>query len=75
MPRTTLDLDAAVLRELRLRKRASGRSIGQLASELLASALKEAPSERRAFRWRSARMGARVDLDDKEAAHRAIDGA
>jgi hypothetical protein len=75
MPRTTLDLDAAVLRELKRRKRAGGQSIGQLASELLASALKEPPSERRAIRWRSARMGARVDLDDKEAVRRAIDGA
>lgn len=77
--RTTIDLDPTVLRELRRRKRQSGRSIGQLASELLARALQEgAPPGQRATQgvtWRSARMGARVDLDDKEALRRALDGA
>jgi hypothetical protein len=76
MPRTTLDLDPAVLRELKRRKRASGRSIGQLASELLAGALREpaAAAGGSTLRWRSARMGARVDIGDKEALHRALDG-
>ena len=77
MTRTTLDLDAAVLRELKRRKRGSGKSLGQLASELLAGALHEpttAPT-RPALRWRSARMGARVDLDDPEAVRRATEGA
>lgn len=75
MPRTTIDLDAAVLRALKRRKRSTGQSLGQLASELLASALHEpaAASERPALRWRSAPMGARVDLDDKEAVRRALD--
>lgn len=76
MPRTTLDLDATVLRELKRRKRASGRSIGSIASELLAKALHEpdangaAPSP---MRWKSAQMSARVDLDDKEAVRRALE--
>lgn len=77
MPRTTLDLDPAVLRELKRRKRESGRSIGQLASELLASALRRpTPSSAAApgVTWRSARMGARVDLEDKEALRRVLDG-
>ena len=74
MSRTTLDLDAAVLRELKRRKR-SGQSLGQLASELLAGALREPAAPRPALRWRSARMGARVDLEDKEAVRRATDGA
>jgi hypothetical protein len=75
MTRTTLDLDAAVLRELKRRKRSTGQSIGQLASELLAGALHEpAPAPTSApLRWRSARMGARIDLEDKEAVRRAID--
>jgi hypothetical protein len=76
--RTTIDLDPTVLRELKRRKRESGRSIGQLASELLARALQEGPPGQRGTRgvtWRSARMGARVDLDDKEALRRALDGA
>lgn len=76
MPRTTLDLDPTVLRELKRRRRATGRSIGSLASELLANALNESHEAKRAaapMRWRSARMGARVDLDDKEAVRRALE--
>lgn len=73
MTRTTIDLDAAVLRELKRRKRSSGQSLGQLASELLAGALREPASVHPVLRWRSARMGARVDLDDKEAVRRALD--
>jgi hypothetical protein len=73
MTRTTIDLDAGVLRELKRRKR-TGQSLGQLASELLAAALHEpTPASRPALRWRSARMGARVDLEDKEAVRRAVD--
>jgi len=77
MPRTTLDLDPAVLRELKRLKRTKGRSIGQIASELLAGALRRQPSDPRppgGFRWRSARMGARLDLDDKEAVASALEG-
>ena len=75
MPRTTIDLDAAVLRELKRRRQADGRTLGQLASELLAAAMRaDAPSRRRRpFRWTSQAMGARVDLDDKEAVRRALD--
>ena len=77
MPRTTLDLDARVLRELKRLKRTNGRSIGQIASELLAAALRQhasASPPEAGFRWRSARMGARIDLDDKEAVARALEG-
>jgi hypothetical protein len=78
MPRTTLDLDPTVLRELKRRKRASGRSIGQIASELLAGTFHRADDwrepEQPAFRWRKAPMEARVDLEDKEALRRALDG-
>ena len=77
MPRTTLDLDASVLRELKRRKQGSGRSIGQIASELLAGALAQGGEPHRPApigrRWRSAPMGARVDLEDKEAVRRAVD--
>lgn len=77
MPRTTLDLHPNVLRELKRRKRASGRPIGQIASELLAAALQEGGANKTRVRpskqWRTASMGARVDIDDKEALHRALD--
>jgi hypothetical protein len=77
MTRTTIDLDAGVLRELKRRKRASGQSIGELASELLAGALAKpmpASPPKGGVRWRSAPMGARINLDDKEAVRRALEG-
>jgi hypothetical protein len=74
MPRTTLDLDAEVLRELKQLKEIEGRSLGELASELLATALHDrAPARGTAFTWISKPMGAKVDLRDKEAVHRAME--
>jgi hypothetical protein len=74
MSRTTLDLDPGVLHELKRMRRESGKSIGQIASELLAGALERpARRPRRRIGWRTAPMGARVDLDDKEAVRRALD--
>jgi len=74
MPRTTIDIDATVLRELKRRQRAQGRTLGQLASELLASALATSgPTEPPAFRWTTAVMRSRVDIEDKEAVRRALD--
>jgi hypothetical protein len=74
MPRTTLDLDATVLRLLKRRQRAEGKSLGQLASELLAAALRADPEpEPPAFAWGTASMGARVDLADPEAVRRALE--
>ena len=71
MARTTLNLDAAILRELKRRARAEGKSIGELVSELLAPALSTTSSRRAArFTWHAAPMGpAKVDLEDKEAVH------
>jgi len=76
MPRTTIDLDPGVLRELKLRRRQSGRSIGQIASELLSGALRQSATSapRQPLSWRSAPMSAKVDLEDKEALRRALDG-
>ncbi len=75
MPRTTIDLDATVLRELKRRRSIEGRTLGQLASELLAAALRAEPPESHQvpFRWTVQNMGARVDLEDKEAVRRVLD--
>lgn len=73
MPRTTLDLDAGVLDALKQRRRTTGKSIGAIASELLAGALLEQRPTRRKIGWRTSRMGARVDLEDKEAVRRALE--
>ncbi len=76
MPRTTIDIDASVLRRLKARSRRQGKTLGQLVSELLAEALRtEKRQLRPTLRWVSQRMGARVDLEDKEAVRRALDGS
>jgi hypothetical protein len=74
MPRTTIDIDAAVLRELNARRRREGKTLGRLVSELLARSL-HADTEQRArtLEWRSGEMRARVALEDKEALRRALD--
>ena len=76
MPRTTIDLDGSVLRELKRRSRAQGTTVGRVASELLARALRNdgAGVEPPRLEWQTAPMDARVDLRDKEALHRALDG-
>jgi hypothetical protein len=75
MPRTTLDLDGAVLRELKRRSRAQGTTAGRLASLLLARALDEpSRAETPTLGWHATPMHARVDLRDKEALRRALEG-
>jgi hypothetical protein len=75
MPRTTLDLDPAIVRELRRRGAREGKSMGQVASELLARAVaddQDAPAP--PFKWIVADMGGLlVDLEDKEAVRRVLD--
>ncbi len=75
MPRTTIDIDASVLHELKRRQRSEKRPLGELASELLAEALAGRAAEREPLRWVAQPMGARVDIDDKEALRRALDGS
>ena len=73
MPRTTIDIDAHVLRKLKKRQRLEGKSLGSVVSELLAASLKDQPEpDRGRLRWKTARMGARVDLDDKDALWRKL---
>ena len=71
--RTTLDLDPAVLDELKRRRQAEGRPIGVIASELLQEALAAQPRGRPDFVWRSQSLELRVDLEDKDALWRALD--
>lgn len=77
MPRTTLDLDASVLRELKRLQRTTNKSLGQLVSELVASALardRDAPLVRETPpEWITRPMAARVDLEDKEALAAALE--
>ncbi len=75
MPRTTLDLDGSVLSELRRRGQREGKSMGQVASELLARGLAEgADQPPHALQWRSDDLGEPlVDLEDKDAVREALD--
>ena len=59
MPRTTIDLDPAVLRELRRRGAREGKSMGQVASELLARAVADTERDVPApeFVWTAAPLG------------------
>jgi hypothetical protein len=74
--RTTLDIDAPVVRELKSLQQRTGKSLGSIVSELLARALAErsACGEETSWNWTARRMGAsRVDLRDKEALRRALE--
>lgn len=73
MPRTTLNLDATVLRDLRQRGKREGRSLGEVASELLARALHQEPSPPGPLELHTRSMRARVDLEDREAVRRTLD--
>lgn len=75
MARTTVDIDASVLRELKKRQERERKTLGQLISELLAKAL-EAEDAGRASRplsWVTKDLQPRVDLEDKDAVWSALD--
>jgi hypothetical protein len=76
MPRTTLDIDAPLLDELKRLRETQGQSIGRIASDLLAEALsgRRPKPARRTFRWNARRMKARVELTDKDALNAVLDG-
>jgi plasmid stability protein len=75
MSRTTLDLDASVLDELRRRGAREGKSKGDLASELLAQSLKDEHAVNAApLKWISRDLGVpRIDLQDKEVLYSVLD--
>ncbi len=75
MRRRTIDIDAAVLRELERRQRREGKSLDQLVSELLALALRGEERGTSPFTWVAKEMGPRVDLEDPEAVRRSLEGA
>jgi hypothetical protein len=74
MARTTLDLDVTVTRELRRRAKRERKSMGQVASETLAWAFAEPPTETPPFEWISHDLGLPlVDLEDKDALWAILD--
>lgn len=78
MPRTTMDIDAPILDDLRRLQRQEGKSLGKLISELLAQALaqrKSGRARRPAFHWKTSPGALRIDLTDKDALWDALDAA
>ena len=76
--RTTIDIDAPILQELKLLQQQQGKSLGRLVSDLLAQALAQSgkrSARKPAFHWVSTAMNARVDLADKHALLDAMDTA
>jgi hypothetical protein len=75
MPRTTIDIDAPILRDLKRRQKQEGKSLGRLVSDLLAQALHQSKVDRASpsFRWIAQPMRAQIDLADKEAVYEALD--
>jgi hypothetical protein len=75
MTRTTIDLDASVLEQLRRRAAIEHKSMGQLASERLAVALREETTQPAPAKWPTRRMGKpKIDLGDKDAVRKALEG-
>ena len=75
MARTTVDIDASVLRELKKRQERERKTLGQLISELLAKAI-ESENDHTAstpFRWVARDLQPRVDLEDKDALWAVLD--
>ena len=77
MARTTVNLDPSLLAQLRRRQRRDRKQLSELVNQLLARALAEIELEEegiRPLRWTSRAMGARIDIEDKDALQQALDG-
>lgn len=77
MPRTTLNIDAPVLEDLKKLQKRERASLGELVSRLLVEALAGRRSRARPARklkWHSMDMGApRVELEDRQAVWTLMD--
>lgn len=74
MPRTTVDIDGPLLKELKTIQKRENRSLGQIMSQLLAEALFQRKKTPRISKlhWVSRSMKARVDFSDKEALYNLL---
>jgi hypothetical protein len=74
--RTTVNIDEPILKELKYLQRKAKKPLGRLMSDLLAQALRNSRGQRKMFEppaWVSRRMGARIDLSDKDALYALLD--
>jgi hypothetical protein len=75
MLRTTLDLDAPILEDLKRLQKREKKSLGRLA-DLLADALSRKSGRNPQpwpFAWKTRPMGAKVDLADQDAVQAILD--
>jgi hypothetical protein len=77
VPRTTIDIDASVLRELKRRQERERKPLGTLVSELLAKAIRADDEDRDGnaapFSWVARDLRPRVDLEDEDALWSTLD--
>jgi hypothetical protein len=75
MTRTTIDIDAPILDEIKEIQKKEGKALGKLVSELLLEGLakRRFVPETTKFNWISKPMQALVDLADKEALFAILD--
>ena len=73
--RTTVDIEAPVLKQLKELQKREGGTLGGLVSRLLAEALARRPRRKTkpTLRWKARPMAARVDLADKDAVYAILD--
>lgn len=71
--RTTLDIEATVLKELRDVQKRDGGTLGEIASRLLAEALARRTARPAKLEWKARPMGALVDLEDKDVVYAILD--
>jgi len=74
--RTTVDIDAPVLKDLKKLQKKEGNSLGRLIYDLLAQAIgerKSAKASNKPLQWISKAMGARIDLADREALYAVME--
>ena len=74
--RTTVDIDDAILKEVKALSKKVGKSLGRIISDLLARGLRTrepAGKAPKARRWITRPMASRVDLADKEAVFAAME--
>lgn len=73
--KVTIDLAAPIHRELKALSKVRSRSLGEMASQLLAEALSSQKVKKKAkpqLHWISRPMEAKIDLADKEALYRLL---
>ena len=75
MARTTIDIENPILKKVRNLQEKDGCSISKIVSQLLAEALAQRQNKAKAsrFKWHSRRMGALIDLSDKDVLYKNLD--